>query len=289
MFNFSKTDKSLVAFVSVGSKTREMCANALVLIPGLTEGFMSMAYTVELAKALEEIDYSLVQVQISSSFKQFGFSSIEKDSEELTVLIAFLKEELKLKKVVLLGHSTGAQDAVYFIGHSPASKMVDTVILQGAVGDRDIINAYPSMLKSLDEAKRLREKGKIDSFLQDYMYDAPITAKRLLSLGERLTNEDIFSVDLTEEELTSILRGVQVPIMLCFSLADESVPDHSAQKELADRLVKVLKRNSSVVECKYYDGDHGLTEEAMYKPFVKDLVTFLKSISQIIHPLPLKS
>ena len=87
----------------------------------------------------------------------------------------------------------------------------------------------------------------------------------------------MFSTDLTEVELDPILNPVKVPILLCFSEDDEYVPDISAQKELAQKMVGVLKRHSSCVECKYFAGNHGLTEEKFYKKFVNCVVEFLSA------------
>lgn len=278
MFNFSKKDKNLVSFVSVG-QSHELCTNALVLLPGLTDGFLSMAYSGSLSRELGTVDYSLVQVQISSSFMQFGFSSIQKDCEELTALVLFLKEQLNFKKIALLGHSTGAQDSVYFLRHSTMREHVGAVILQGAVGDRDVIHGDPTQLEMLEEARKLRKEGKEEVFLRNFLYDAPVTASRFLSLAERLSDEDMFSVDLTEDELRPIFGHIKVPVSLCFSSNDEYVTDHPAQRELATRLVRVLKSGGShLVECNYYCGDHGLSEKTMYMPFVNDVVSFLKNI-----------
>jgi pimeloyl-ACP methyl ester carboxylesterase len=283
MFNFSGHDKNLVTFVSVG-ENHDVCTNALLLIPGVTDGFMSMAYSNSLARELKALDYSLVQAQISSSFMQFGFSSIQKDCEELTALVLFLKEQLNFKKIVLLGHSTGAQDSVYFLRHSMVKEHIEAVILQGAVGDRDIISSDHSLLPMLEEARQLREEGKGDVLLCNFFYDAPVTASRFLSLAERLSDEDMFSVDLTKDELGEIFRHIKIPISLCFSSNDEYVSNQPAQREMAARLVRVLKDTGSpIVECHYYDGNHGLSEEVMYMPFVKDLVLFLKKIINIGH------
>lgn len=278
MFNFSEDDKNLLAFVSTSQS--HVCTNALVLIPGLTDGLMSMAYSPHLARTLQQMDYSLVQVQISSSFMQFGFGSIQKDCKELTELVLFLKDKLGFKKIGLLGHSTGAQDCLYFLRHSTSRDLISAVVLQGAVGDRDYIQSNPELLKMVEKARELNNSGKEQTFLRDYLYNAPITAKRFSSLAERLSDEDMFSVDLTEEELLPILEPVTIPISLCFSSGDEYIPDPSAQRRLADRMVSVLKagRSSVRVECSYYEGNHGLTEEKMYTPFVKDVASFLKNI-----------
>ena len=279
MFNFSAEDKNLVAFVSLGKKHEvSVCTNALILIPGLTDGFMSMSYSAQLSRELSEIDYSLVQVQISSSFMQFGFSSIQRDCKELTALVLFLRKKFNFERLALLGHSTGAQDSVYFLRHSSAKDDIQAVILQGAVGDRDIICGDTSLQKMSQEAMKLREEGKQDVFLQGDLYGAPVTARRFLSLSERLSAEDMFSMDLTESELGSIFGHIRVPISLCFSAGDEYISDSTAQQRMTARLVETLKASSPVVECRYYEGDHGLTEVTMYAPFVKDVVSFLKRV-----------
>lgn len=101
---------------------------------------------------------------------------------------------------------------------------------------------------------------------------------RLLSLAGRLTEDDMFSTDLTEDELQPILQCVLIPILLCYSEQDQYVPDHAAQKEFAQRMTSVLKKYSNRVECKYYEGNHGLSEPQYFEPFVKDVVKFTSSL-----------
>ena len=89
----------------------------------------------------------------------------------------------------------------------------------------------------------------------------------------------MFSTDLTSEELEPILQPVKVPILLCFSEQDEYVPDMPAQKKLAERMTTVLKKYSPRVECKYYPGNHALSEKKYYTPFLNDVLMFLNSRS----------
>ncbi len=279
MYHFCDEDKNLIAFISLDQK-QELCENALLLIPGLTDGFMSLPYTPRLSSSFLQLGYSVVQMQISSSFMQFGFSSIQKDCQELTKLIKFLREELNFKNIALLGHSTGAQDCIYLLRHSPARDFISAVILQGAVGDRDILESDPNLREMLVQARDLEARDQDGAFLPDLLYGAPITARRLLSLGQRLSEEDMFSVDLTEEELHSILKVVQIPILMCFSSNDKYVPNPSVQRDLARKMTSVLKAsNPSLVDCMYLDGDHALTSEAMYTPFIEYLIGFFKKIS----------
>lgn len=83
------------------------CQNAVVFIAGLTDGFLSLKYTPLLAESLLCLGYSLIQVNLSSSFHQFGFRSLKTDCEELTELVKEIRKKYKFEKIVFMGHSTG--------------------------------------------------------------------------------------------------------------------------------------------------------------------------------------
>ena len=97
-------------------------------------------------------------------------------------------------------------------------------------------------------------------------------------MSGRLTDDDMFSTDLTETELDPIVCCVKIPILLCFSEQDEYVPDHPAQKEFAQRLIGVLRKYTSYVECKYYEGNHALSEPQHFESFVEDVVKFVTDL-----------
>ena len=278
MFRFSATKTNLVAFVTL-NKDRSVCKNALILIPGLTEGFMSMAYTKRLSEEMLVIDCSLVQINLSSSFNQFGFSSLERDCLELTELLRALKERFAFSRVAILGHSTGAQDTVYYLRYGELASTVDAAILQGAVSDRDSLITEHYTPSMLEEATALKAAGNENRIMSQLYADAPITASRFLSLVGRLTPDDMFSVDLDDTELVAILGQVRVPILLCFSAGDEYVPDKDAQRRFADRMVNVLTRhNPCTVQMEYFEGNHGLSDVKFYAPFVTSVVTFLSQV-----------
>jgi pimeloyl-ACP methyl ester carboxylesterase len=277
MMRYSKEDKNLLAFISL-NKTNAVCSNAVILIPGLGDGIMSMAYSTSLHFSLSQIDYSLIQVNISSSFNQFGFNDLKRDISELQELIQFLKVKYNFNRIFLLGHSTGCQDVLYYMRYGTNQSLVNGVILQGAVSDRDGLmmeESTPSMIK---ESKELVLQGKPDAILSQRLYDAPITANRFLSLAGRLTPDDMFSIDLTDDELIPILSPVRVPTLLCFSEGDEYVPDKVGQRQLADRMVRILKMTSPHVELLYVpDADHGLTVN--YDIFVDTVIKFIETPS----------
>ena len=111
MFQFSARDKNLLAFISLNSD-KQPCRNAVVFIAGQTDGFLSLNYTPFLSENLLRFDYSLVQVNLSSSFLQFGFGSLQTDSKELTELVKAIKKTYQFRKIVFMGHSTGKYSRV---------------------------------------------------------------------------------------------------------------------------------------------------------------------------------
>ena len=280
MFHYSEQTPSLIGFAAT-SEEKCLCRNALVLIPGLGEGMMSMAYTEALSSRLLSIDVCLVQVNLSSSFNQYGFSSLKKDCEELTQLVQYLYDNLKFETVSIVGHSTGAQDALYFMRNSRLRSRISSIITQAGVGDRDYFNTVPITVQLKEEATELQLLGKNDTLLSKRIVvldDAPITAERFLSLTGRLTEDDMFSVELTSEELQPIVSSVDIPIALCYSSEDEFVPDKAAQRGFADRLAAVLKASSPRVELRYFTGDHGLSKPEFYEPFVDYVCAFISSL-----------
>ena len=170
---------NLVAFVTYGAG-REVCKNALVLIAGLTEGFLALAYTEALSRALLGEDYSVVMVNLSSSWSQFGFKSLSTDCRELEKHVSFLKTRFGVGKIVLLGHSTGAQDVVYFLRHGkPATtSLVNAVILHSGVSDREFMATEQYVSPMKEEAERLKSDGKGEGLLSNRLFGAPITANR---------------------------------------------------------------------------------------------------------------
>ena len=277
MFRYSTEDKNLIGFISLTS-SRTVCSNALILVPGLTDGFMAMNYTEYLSKELMAINFSLVQVNLSSSFYQFGMSSLQNDCKELTQLVKYITNEYSFQKIVLLGSSTGTQDALWFAKHSEACKLIDGFILQAPISDRDIMAEMDSTPCMLEEARKLRAAGKFDALLSEKFEGAPITAYRYLSLAERLGDDDMFSVDLTMEELKSIIPKVQVPIALCYSAEDEYIPNMEGLREMAKRLSGILEGTSPRVDVKYFGGDHGLSKPQYYRPFVEYVCCFVSTL-----------
>jgi len=142
-----------------------------------------------------------VQPILSSSYLGYCTSSLWKDIQELEYLVDYLIVNFKARRIVLCGFSTGAQDMVFFMKHAKRADEVKGVILQAPVSDREWQQeSLSDHSKNMTAATALISEGKSDHLL-DLDPPMPITAYRFHSLGGRMTDDDMFSSDLTDDEL----------------------------------------------------------------------------------------
>mmetsp|Transcript_9866 Transcript_9866/g.21114 ORF Transcript_9866/g.21114 Transcript_9866/m.21114 type:complete len:276 (+) Transcript_9866:33-860(+) len=207
---------------------------ALVLIGGLTDGLMPTVWTTEITDRIALQGWCTVQVLLQSSYSGYGTCSLDTDAEDLRELCSWLVGE-GVETVVLLGHSTGCQDAVHVLRNGPAPG-VKGIVLQAPVSDRECMALDPGTSEALVRAQALVADGKGNELLATGDHQVPITASRFCSLAGKGGLDDMFSSDLTDEELKTILGHVTVPTLLVLSGADQYVPDHIDASALAGRL-----------------------------------------------------
>ncbi|KAK0738232.1 hypothetical protein B0T18DRAFT_333945 [Schizothecium vesticola] len=197
--------------------------NILLFLPGLGEGPLDIPYTRTLAPYLAEINYSLFETRLSSSYSAFGYSSLAQDAEEIAALVRHLRAEVVENggKVVLMGHSTGCQDCV---AYAHRHEGVDGLVLQGAVSDREAIgmDAEDDGGKGVRWALEVGGKGEgvmvPREMLPGGWRGQPVSAYRWWG------DDDFFSSDLGEEEVKRIWGGLKRPVLILLSGEDEWVP-----------------------------------------------------------------
>mmetsp|Transcript_25646 Transcript_25646/g.65914 ORF Transcript_25646/g.65914 Transcript_25646/m.65914 type:complete len:277 (-) Transcript_25646:41-871(-) len=207
---------------------------ALVLIGGLTDGLMPTVWTTEITDRIAPQGWCTVQVLLQSSYSGYGIGSLDTDAEDLKELCSWLAGQ-GVETVVLLGHSTGCQDAVHVLRDGPVPG-VKGIILQAPVSDRECMALDPGTSEALARAEALVADGKGNELLPRADHQVPITASRFCSLAGKGGPDDLFSSDLTDEELKAMLGHVTVPTLLVLSGADQYVPDHVDTGALAGRL-----------------------------------------------------
>ncbi|KKA26863.1 hypothetical protein TD95_002445 [Thielaviopsis punctulata] len=214
--------------------------NAFVVIGGLGDGPHTILAARSLSKALEDapdLDYSLFEVRMHSSFDCFGNSSLRKDVSDITNLVRYLRQ-IGREKIVLLGHSTGCQDLMLYNKLSGVADPVEGFILQGPVSDRECIRhvcVQPEEKSVYEEALKYARKMATAGRLQDWMprnyvpetlRSTPFTVYRFLSLADIDGDDDFFSSDLSSRFAAEIWNSLTKPTLVLPSAEDEFVPKY---------------------------------------------------------------
>jgi len=169
--------------------TNPSLSSSLIFIGGLTDSLLPIHYIQDLVKELEKLQISLIQPLLSSAHLGYGISSLSQDSEELDELISLLIKKRQKNTLFLLGHSTGAQDIIWYLNHGKLKHHISGAILQGAVSDREYMefNQPEHIQKYLLLSKEMINSNKAHEFLprEADSAGAPMTPTRFISLAER--------------------------------------------------------------------------------------------------------
>lgn len=246
----------------------------VIFIGGLTDGFLATEYLEPLAIALDKEKWSLVQFLLSSSYSGYGISSLKQDAIELDQLINYLINKEDSEGVVLLGHSTGCQDIVYYMRTNAAcSRAVRAAIFQAPVSDREYLATLRETAAMIDLASTMISEGRASELMpREANPDAPITASRYHSLCAYNGDDDMFSSDLSDDQLRMRLGHMSnTPCQVLFSMADEYVPEYVDKKALVDRLCKAMG-GAEKVEVEW--GNHSLSNRV--EEAVQAIIDFVK-------------
>lgn len=150
--------------------------NSLIFVGGLTDGFCTVPYVSELAAVLEDTEWSLFSILLTSSYNGFGVGSLDCDVEEIGQCVRYIRDlkadrlpgaPLKHGKIAVMGHSTGSQDVLHYL-HAPNPlpetpfdiglqymhrPELDGAIMQAPVSDREAVLAT---MKSAKEPHELQ-------------------------------------------------------------------------------------------------------------------------------------
>jgi len=81
---------------------------------------MGTPYIAKLSSELENINWSLCQIHMRSSYLGYGTGSLRRDTEDITACIKYLQNHGK-QHIFLMGHSTGAQNSLHYMKTSAGS------------------------------------------------------------------------------------------------------------------------------------------------------------------------
>lgn len=244
---------------------------AIIFISGMYGNFLLPKYVSKLYEHFTSKNLFFIQPQLRS-FPNFGLKSLNDDIQDIKDLIKFYN----LKKIILIGHSTGCQDIMYIL-----SKNVIFAILQGPVSDREILinntfifNENKGIINNIDQnnsddkscidsmkLSALIEKIEESSLELFYFNKTPIRKCRFLSLYKKYGMDDIFSSDLEDRHFEK-LNEFGIPLYFVLSKNDQYVFKSNKEK------LKLI-RNSKIIEI---DGNHEI------EGYENDFLTILDSI-----------
>ncbi|KAI4652018.1 hypothetical protein J4E93_002215 [Alternaria ventricosa] len=294
------------------------CNNALVFIGGLGSGPHTTHYLGPLNDALEraslkdgaDVQYSIWELRMRSSYTGFGYGSLKEDAEDLKGLVQYLKE-IGMKKIVLIGSSTGesiplrryallrvslvnneqqgCQAIMTYATTLPAPPPVDGYIMQAPTSDREtagLLMPQDLLSASLKHAEALIAKGEEKTIMPNSfippIITSPITAYRWHSLISFGGDDDFFSSDIPVSALQSTFGKLDKPTLILMSEKDEMVPSTVDKKALLERWVDQIPDGFARKQCQVipFDADHELSGgEAMWY-FIETVVKFLEEIDE---------
>jgi len=272
-----------VAFQPAAAPAR---ARVVVAVGGLTDGFFSTPYLAPLAAAAAAAGWGLVTPLLRSSHTGWGTASLDGDAADLALLADHLGAARGAARLALLGHSTGCQGAVRYAGsHAagggggggggapsaaasapPGRPRLETIILQAPVSDREWLAGQERTAARLAAAAAAVAGGNPGALIGtcDEWDGAPLSAARWLSLAGDRGDDDMFSSDLTGDELADRLARplAAVPrVLVLASIREQYAPPGHDPAAAAARLATAIGPAATAVTL---DGDHSLAgaEEA---------------------------
>lgn len=295
VYKYCSAPAPLQAFES--GPTLEGSENVLVVMGGLTDGLLPTAYTPPLATAVAAEGWATVQPLLRGSYCQFGTGGLDRDVEDLSSLLTFLRDQRGAKRVVLLGHSTGCQITTRFLaddgtgGPEELRSMVVMAVLQAPVSDRE---AGPlsgvNVPEVVAEARAAVDAGNGSTLISHALYGfIPLSAQRALDLFDRLGVDDMFSSDLTGPELSSRLGHLGscgAHVLLALSMDDQYVPLASSgatgYAEFGERLLGAVtagEGDASNATLLMIDGaDHALSNQSHANKLVQAVVERIRGL-----------
>lgn len=171
---------------------------------------------------------------LGSGFERFGDCVLD-----IRAIIGFCKK-LGYRKTILIGHSTGANKALYYL-YKTRDRAVKGLALLGPMSD---VIAQTKLLgkkgfeRSLATARRLSRADKNVFLPHEY---GIYTAKRYLSLYSGGTSEDVFPYHNSKARWKE-LRSVRIPVAVIFGSRDEHL-DRPAKK-----LIEIFRANAGATQ-----------------------------------------
>lgn len=268
--------------------------NVLIFSGGLGDKIATVPYSIPLYEGLKTIGWSLINFDFSSSGGGWGTGSLQRDFEEMSQLVKFLKskEGGSRKKIGLMGHSTGCQNTMYYFTKGERNETyieLDFGVLQASVSDREAVGMFLTD-NDIEEANKLAKKYIDEGNPKELMpykyvgdiFDTPINAYRWYALYNKKGDDDFFSTYLSDEELKETFGKMDKPLLVLYSGSDEYVPDYIDKERMMQRLenattLGMWSKLSKIIK----GGTHALdkkSEKGAMEDAVSTVIKFIQSL-----------
>lgn len=268
--------------------------NVLIFSGGLGDKIATVPYSIPLYEGLKTIGWSLINFDFSSSGGGWGTGSLQRDFEEMSQLVKFLKskEGGSRKKIGLMGHSTGCQNTMYYFTKGERNETyieLDFGVLQASVSDREAVGMFLTD-NDIEEANKLAKKYIDEGNPKELMpykyvgdiFDTPINAYRWYALYNKKGDDDFFSTYLSDEELKETFGKMDKPLLVLYSGSDEYVPDYIDKQRMMQRLenattLGMWSKLSKIIK----GGTHALdkkSEKGAMEDAVSTVIKFIQSL-----------
>lgn len=240
---------------------QSQASNTLIFLGGLFDGILTVPYVEHVVNALPS-SWTLLEPTLSSSYRQFGIASLGEDVAEIAQLVEYLHQLHPNGKVVLLGHSTGSQQAMHYSIH-PGSRRpkIDGVIFQASVSDRETLASWLSTddyQSTCAIAQSYISEGRGEDVLPfklttSLFQTTPLSARRFISLAspDHEGEDDYFSSDFDDQRLSKIfgeLAKTGKRVSFLYSGSDQYVPSTIDKSKLVENWHKHVRRNGGIVD-----------------------------------------
>ncbi|KAF8321710.1 DUF1749-domain-containing protein [Clavulina sp. PMI_390] len=250
---------------------------------GLTDGLGSLPYLPSLSQALEEIGWTFVDLQLSSSHQQYGFHSLESDAVDIGSAVKFLRDARGKDTVVLMGHSTGCQDAMWYATVKADTRpAIAAAILQAPVSDVELYEemAAANERQWLDVARKMVQDGKGDEFLPRaaLLWMAPPTAPMLAPPFTAYRYTSLFD----RRWVQGIHKEYRPELMQHLPCRDESYPaslrTHDAKISLLEKWQQAGQGKISPMSQILLKANHRVDSLTAQNVLIQTIVKFVVSI-----------
>ncbi len=208
-----------------------------------------------IGRALEKLGYLVLRFDfdgVNKSDGKFEDKLMSKEVKDIKYAIDFLKKNFKFKKLIIMGHSTGAIDLALY---AYRDKRIDKVVLVGGVGN-------------LKQAVRY---DFTDEQVRDFWTKGYIVYKKPKEFYHNKKLKKAFYDEFFKLDILGSIKKFKRPLLIIHGEKDEYVPVNKDPYEL----YKAAKKPKKLVIIK--NADHSFTNPRHFKQLIYRINKFIKT------------